>query len=65
MFNEKILDITKSLYPKGRAYRTVVGGVKDKLHTALNESENEALVDAISTQNGLLPDNPDFTLYIS
>lgn len=60
-FAGKILSLTKKLYPTGRSFRMPDGGVIDKIHKGLAVSENQALLDALSVLNSMLPDNDDFT----
>lgn len=61
MFTEKILSLTKQLYPTGRAFKMPKLGYLDKFHNALAVSENQAYVDAVSILNSILPDNDGFT----
>lgn len=61
MFKEKIVSLTKQLYPTGRAFKMPKFGYLDKLHNALAESENQAYSDAVSILNSMLPDNDGFT----
>jgi hypothetical protein len=63
MFKERILKLTKTLFPKGRAFKIGVGSVKEKVFNALAESESKAYDDAVSILNQILPDNPNFTTY--
>jgi hypothetical protein len=58
---DKILKLTKSLYPTGRAFKMPVGGDLEKLHQGLSLSEARAYGDALSILNSALPDNSDFT----
>lgn len=57
----KIIELTRSLYPTGRAFKMPKDGVLDKLHDGLAESESEAYDDAVSILNSILPDNAEFT----
>jgi hypothetical protein len=61
MFKQLILNLTKRLYPKGRAFRIPFGGSMEKFHKALAESENDAYSDALSILDSLLPDNANFS----
>lgn len=61
MFNNTLLRLTKRLYPTGRAFRMRSGGISEKVHKALIESENTAYTSALSILNTILPDNLDFT----
>src|SRR5687767_5121626 len=58
---EKIITLTKQLYPTGRAFRVAVDSYKLRLHNALAISEAQAYADALSTLDSALPDNDDFT----
>ena len=58
---QKIMALTRQLYPTGRAFKMPAGGWLEKLHHALGISEAKAYNDAVSLLNGLLPDNPNFT----
>lgn len=60
-FKQTILNLTKSLYPRGRAFRMPFGGTLEKLKTALAVSEDEAYNRALDILDTLLPDNPNFT----
>lgn len=59
---EKIKKLTRQLYPTGRAFRMKEGGVLDKLHIALAQSEARAWDDAVSILDSTLPDNDNFTV---
>lgn len=63
MFNYKdvIVQLTKNLYPRGRAFKMPEGGYFEALHQGLAESENKAFNDAISILDSQLPDNDNFT----
>jgi uncharacterized protein YmfQ (DUF2313 family) len=58
---EAIQELTRKLYPKGRAFKFPFGGVGDRVIRALSVSEATAYDDAIGLLNAILPDNPDFT----
>lgn len=58
----KIQQLTKQLYPTGRAFRMPLASQFDKLHSALNLSENRAYLDALSILDSALPDNDNFTV---
>jgi hypothetical protein len=58
---EQIQDLTRRLYPKGRAFKFPFGGVGDRVIRALSVSEAQAYDDAVGVLNAILPDNPDFT----
>lgn len=58
---DKILTLTKNLYPTGRAWSMPAGSVLEKLHKALALSEERTWLDAVSILDSALPDNPNFT----
>lgn len=57
----KIAQLTKQLYPTGRAFKMPIGSFFEKYHTALNLSEDRAYRDALSILDSALPDNDNFT----
>ena len=61
-FLDTLLNLTKSFYPTGRAFRMPEGGYLEKLHKGLNASENRVLNDALSVLDSILPDNANFSL---
>lgn len=58
---EKIIKLTRQLYPTGRAFRMEYDSYRFKLHRALAISEAEAFNTAAGILNSILPDNPFFT----
>ncbi len=58
---DKILALTRQLYPRGRAFKMPFGGYFESLHKALSISEAQAYNDAVSILNNILPDNDDFS----
>ncbi len=58
---EKILALTRQLYPRGRAFKMPFSGYLDRFHRALAISEIQAFEDAKSILNSALPDNDAFT----
>lgn len=58
---EQILQLTRQLFPSGRAFRIGVGSQKEKLQKGLIASEVRAWLDATSILNSILPDNDSFT----
>lgn len=58
---DKILTLTRQLYPRGRAFKMPLGGYFESLHKALGVSEARAYNDAVSILNNILPDNDNFT----
>lgn len=61
MFKQLILNLTKSLYPTGRAFRMPFNGVLEKVNKGLIESENTAYIDTLGVLDSILPDNDNFT----
>lgn len=61
MLIDKIKALTQMLYPTGRAFRVTEDGDLYLLHQGLNQSEHEALTDAMSILDSILPDNDNFT----
>lgn len=61
LIEDKILKLTRQLYPSGRAWKLPFNGFFESLHKALAVSEARAYEDAVSTMDSLLPDNPNFT----
>lgn len=58
---EKIIKVTKQLYPTGRAFKMPYDSDLYTLHRALAESEKDAYEDAASLMDVILPDNSEFT----
>jgi len=58
---DTILQITKQLYPTGRAFSIPINGAWEKLHAGLGASEVRAYNDAVAILNSILPDNDNFT----
>lgn len=58
---EKLLKLTRQLYPTGRAFRAPFGGVMDRLHRGLAQSEARVYADATGVLDAVLPDNDGFT----
>ncbi len=59
---DTILELSKQLYPEGRAFKMPAGGTFNKLHKALAKSEGKAYNDAVAILNDILPDNALFTV---
>lgn len=59
---DRIKQLTKQLYPTGRAFRMPLGGVFDKLHNALNKSEAKAYSASVSLLDSAIPDNDNFSV---
>lgn len=62
LIKDKIRQLTRQLYPTGRAWQQPNGGTFDKLHAAMAESESKAYSDAESILDSILPDNNNFTV---
>ena len=58
---DKIIKLTKQLYPTGRAFNYPDEGVTYKLHKSLAQSEKRAVDDLNSILFQILPDNANFT----
>jgi hypothetical protein len=58
---EKILTLSRQLYPKGRAFKMPLYGNLEKLHRAISETEATLQSDIESILNSALPDNDDFS----
>jgi uncharacterized protein YmfQ (DUF2313 family) len=58
---QKILNLTRQLYPTGRAFKMPKNSVLERLHSALAISEVQAYEDAVSILNSSLPDNDDYS----
>jgi len=57
----QLLSLFKQNTPKGRAYNVPDRGDLQKLQVALNESLEDAYINAQGLFDSLLPDNPNFT----
>lgn len=60
-FQDRILKLTRQLYPTGRAFRMRENGILYRMHRALAISEAQAYQDMLSTLDSILPDNDNFT----
>lgn len=61
MISQKLIDLTRQLYPTGRAFKMPKDGDLEKLHVASNEVLGQAYMDSLSVLNSILPDNDNFT----
>lgn len=61
MISQKLIDLTRQLYPTGRAFKMPKDGDLEKLHVASNEVLGQAYTDSLSVLNSILPDNDNFT----
>lgn len=59
---DNIRQLTRQLYPKGRAFNFPFSGIMDRLHKALSITEAQAYTDGLSILSAILPDNSDFTV---
>lgn len=59
--NERLLAVTKLLFPTGRAFRISNNSVKEKIEKGIIESEVRAHNDLLSILDTILPDNDNFT----
>lgn len=59
--SDKIFNLTKQLYPTGRAWKMPFNGFFEKLHVGLSVSETQLYNDAIAIHYSILPDNSNFT----
>ena len=60
-FKQIILNLTKSLHPRGRAFRMPFGSIFERLTKALAISEDIAYNRALETLDFILPDNDNFS----
>lgn len=58
---DKFMQLTRQLYPTGRAFKMPYGGYLEKLHMGLAVSEAQVYEDAVSILDSILPDNANFT----
>jgi hypothetical protein len=58
---EQLLQLTRQLFPTGRAFRIPYGSIKESIEKAYIESEARAYNDAMSILDTILPDNDNFT----
>lgn len=61
MFAERILKLTRQLYPSGRAFKLFPKSFLEGVHKGLAESEAKAYRDAVSILDSSLPDNDNFS----
>lgn len=61
VLKQKLLTLTKQLYPTGRAFKLPKDGWFERLHKGLAASEARAYNDAVGFLDSILPDNPNFT----
>ena len=58
---KQLIDLTKQLYPTGRAFRMFEGSNLLKLHKGLAESEGKLFDSALGLLDQVYPDNDNFT----
>lgn len=56
------MELSRQLYPTGRAWKMPKNGWLETLHRALALSENKAYNDMLSFQDTILPDNDNFSV---
>jgi len=59
---DKILAITRQMYPSGRAFKMPEDSEFEKMHNGLAASEERAYQDATAILYSILPDNNNFTV---
>jgi hypothetical protein len=57
---DQIIQLTRQLYPTGRAFKMPINGVLARLHAGLALSEARAYSDLLSVIDSSLPDNSEF-----
>ena len=57
---DKIVSLTKSLYPNGRAFGLFDGSVLSDFNYALSVKEAQVYADALSILDSTIPDNDNF-----
>lgn len=61
MILERIIRLTRRLYPKGRSFGMIIGSLLERVHRALGRSEKRIYDDSVSVLDTILPDNNNFT----
>lgn len=61
--DDTLLQLTKQLYPDGRAFNIPANGVFERLIKSLNESYGIAYEGAVDILNDIIPDNASFDSY--
>ena len=61
LIEDKFLQLTKQLYPRGRSFKLFTNSWFEKLHIGLAISEAKAYTDSVAILNSILPDNNNFT----
>lgn len=57
----KLIKLTKQLYPTGRAFKIPENGWYYRMHKGLAASEARAYLEVVGVLDAILPDNPRFT----
>jgi hypothetical protein len=57
---DKLIELTRQLYPRGRAFKMFTGSNLERLHKALGVADVQAYNDALAIHNSILPDNVNF-----
>lgn len=58
---QKIINLTKQLYPTGRVWKMKINSIFEKLHAGLAESEKDVYTNIVGLLNSVLPDNDNFS----
>jgi hypothetical protein len=58
---DKLIRLTRRLYPKGRALNMYIGSMLERVHKALARSERRIHNDSVEVLDTILPDNDNFT----
>jgi len=61
MILDRIIRLTRRLYPKGRALNMYIGSLIERIHRALGISEATAHNNSVEILDTILPDNDNFT----
>jgi hypothetical protein len=60
-FTDQLLQLSRLLYPSGRAFKMPFGGASEKLHRGLIASEARLLDDARALFDAIIADNSNYT----
>lgn len=63
LIDDILLQLTKQLYPSGRAFQIPADGILERLHKAINSVQGQAYENGVSLLNDILPDNSEFDSY--
>lgn len=59
---DKLVQLSKQLYPTGRAFKMPIDGEFEKLTNAIAKSEERLYLDSYTILDAVLPDNNNFTV---